>query len=133
MSDLGALSPELLLARIDVERDAQHIVIEGKELRLAEIDAEEVRLAADDERVALKVAEIAAKVETVEDAIEVRRERIKKHEYEHIVRKNRLRLLELAEERAAVLLDITASETHIARLEAEERQQKTRLKERAHG
>lgn len=133
MGDLGLISPELLLARIDVERDAQMLVIEGKELRIAELEADSARIQKDSERVEREAAEIAKTIAKTDDALEAKRLSIRKHEFEHVGKKNHLRLLELAEERAAIASDIASSQAQIARLEAEESQQTVRLKESRHG
>ena len=129
MGDLGTHSPALLLARIAVERDAQEIVIAGKELRLAEIQAEKDRIALEGKRAEEQAADIAKTIAKMDDGIDKQRLHIKQREFLHIGIKNTLRLLEVDEEREAISKDIEASRAHIANLSAEASQQTTRLKE----
>lgn len=133
MGDLGVASPTLLLARIDVELDAQAIIIEGKDLRLLELDSEKARIEADTVRAENEAAALAKTIAKLDDGIEARKARIRQHEFLHVTKKNTLRLLELAEEREAIANDIEASRLHIAKLEAEASQQRARLKESTDG
>jgi len=130
VSDLGVIKPELNIARLEVEIDSQRIVIEGKALRLLEVAEEEERVAKDDVRAKAEVKALDDRLKKMDDGIEAKRALYRKHEFEHITKKNRLRLLELAEEREAIAADVAASEAHIAQLEAEASQQNARLKER---
>lgn len=131
MADLGHPKPHMVLARLDIQIDEQGIQVQSRELRLAEIDEEKVRVAADavdgDEKGDVAEAEYAkAKDKTT---VAARKLSINLSGLRLAAKQKRFRLLELDDEREQVLNDIEDSKTVIARLRAEQVQQEARLKE----
>lgn len=136
MSDIhGAPSARLLLARLDLQLDEQRLVLRKKDLRLRELDDEEVRVRADIEILQSRVAETTAERDTITDAdaTEALRLGITAEQLALQVKGKKIRLLELDEEREQIAIDKEASAAHITKLEAETAQQNERLKEPSSG
>lgn len=135
MSDIrGTPGARILLAKLDLQIDEQHLVLEQKELRLLELDEEQARVQSD-----IEDFEARGKAATADGAkaesgsVVARKAGIKAHELALLVKGKRIRLLELDEERQQIAGDKDAAAAHITKLEAEVGQQKTRLKETSGG
>lgn len=130
MADLNTPSARILLAKIEIQHDEQMLVIAGRDLRLAEIAEENVRVSADIDTTEARAVAFGVDLKKVPaDSLDSRRLQIKVGEQRLAVKQKKLRLLELDEEHAQVLGDIEASRSHLVTLAAEKAQQIARLKE----
>lgn len=135
MVDLNVPSAKLLLARLDVSIDEQTLVIQRKELRMAEMRDEIQNVQADIVQQERALAEVDAALaqERDRDALSARTLLVTKSERSIAIKNKKVRLLELDEEHAGILGDIEASRAHITKLKAEVAQQTNRLNtEEAH-
>lgn len=131
MGDLGVNRPHMLIAKNELGIDSDLLVIEGKELRLVEMDEEQAHVEHDIADAQGRAAAFATQAKPFKDqaSAEARRLKLKAHEQENSIAQKRYRLLELDEERDAVRGDIEASRQHIELLQREVAQQRDRLKD----
>lgn len=128
MADLGVQTPRLLIARNELGIAQQEIVIKKRALRLAEIAEEEMRAKAQIERMTASRDEEQRLLAVVSDkaSSEALRHEIAAMEHDAGIREQKVRLLELDDERRTIARDVASSNEHIARLRAEIQQQTDR-------
>lgn len=131
MGDLGVHKPHMLIARRELEIDSDELVIEGKEVRLLELDEEQHNVESDIESALARAGEFEVKAKAVQEpqTSEARRLLLRAHEQHNSIQAKKYRLLELDEEREQVRGDIEASRAHIETLQREVAQQRARKAE----